>query len=156
MKKNFVLVKNSGYNKSGHPISASDGIKALLSEGIWPLFERTRCKNMVASGGRILAYTAGGQKDSGMIIGTAEINDVLTWNRKFESRYPLTLDGVADKVLILKNCTILDNPIKVRDVIAQTSFAPNNPAKWGVCFMGGVRSLNESDYQILSGIRVNK
>jgi hypothetical protein len=151
MNNHFVLIKHAGHDTNGHSISATDSIKALFNAGMWPLFERTRCKNMVAPGGKILAYTAGHKKDSGMVIGMADIDAVLPWGRKFESRYPLSLDGVADKVLVLKNCKLFDTPVKVKEVISQTSFAPQNSAKWGVCFMGGARSLIESDYRILSG-----
>lgn len=149
MNTHFVAIKHKGFDKDGRGISAADGIKALLKAGIWPLFERTRCKNMVAPDGKVLAYAAG--TGEGMVLAQAEIADVVQWNRRLAEKYPLLMDGVPDKVLILKNGQFLGSPVLVRDVIGKTSFAPQNLKKWGTCFMGGMRSLNERDFKILSG-----
>lgn len=148
----FILVKRSGFSSDQIMISATDGAKALLKTGIWPLWKNTRCKNMVRPGHRVLIYLAGPEADCGNVIASAEVRDVIEWSdRKHQRGYPLLIDGEPLKALMLEKVSLFRNPVSVADQLDNLSFAPENKKKWGVAMMGGMRSLNESDFNVLCG-----
>lgn len=75
--------------------------------------------------------------------------DVVSWDRKHASRYPLILDGEPLAVLLLGSIDVFHTPKPVKPKLAALSFYSGG-AKWGVAFMGGTRALTSSDYRALT------
>ncbi|RAK01640.1 hypothetical protein [Aliidiomarina maris] len=148
-KQHFILMKRDGFDNQGSLISATSGIQALCRAGYWPLWERTRCKSMVKPGDDLLLYSAGDGKDTKHIVGFAKVERIDTWRAEYAKSYPILLDGVPERILILSKQTLFKRPLSMREVIAKMSFAPDNLKKWGVCFMGGMRSIPTKDFDIL-------
>ena len=149
MRNHFILMKRDGFNNAGEMISASTGIKALCNYGKGPLWERTRCKDMINAGDDILLYAAGDGPDTKHIVGFAKVESIESWNRRHKREYPILLDGVPQKVINLKCQTLFAQPLPMRSVIEKMTFAPENIKKWGVCFMGGMRSIKTVDFDTL-------
>lgn len=150
-REHFILIKKAGFDNSDRFLSASECANALLDNMLWPLYEKTRCQHMVQAGHRVLIYLAGDEADCKHVIAKAEVNGVELWNSAHKKRFPLMLDGVPNRVLILKNVVRFERPVDVRSQLRQLSFIPANHKKWGVALMGGMRSISATDYAILCG-----
>ena len=149
-KSHFILIKRSGFCARLKMISATESAHKLLHSRIWPLWEGTRCKSMVKAGHKVLIYLAGDESDCKKVIAMAVVKNVVDWSSKHKRCYPLMLDGLPTKVLELKEVRYFDSPVDVREKLDTLSFIPQNKKKWGVAMMGGMRSLNKADYDVLS------
>ena len=152
-KSHFILMKHSGFNADRVIVTGYESARLLLKNKLWPLWENTRCKNMVEVDHKLLIYIAGNEEHSKCVIASAEVSAVELWSdKKHKKNYPLLLDGIPGKVLMLKNIEILEEPLDIRKKLDTLSFIPENKKKWGVAMMGGMRPLLENDYFKLSGI----
>ena len=151
MAQYFVLVKREGYCRKGSMLSARESATLLIDNSIWPLWEKTRCRKMVAEGDKLLIYLAGNEPGSQSVIASAKIAKISDWNRKYSAMYPLMLDGIPERVLHLCEVKHFKHAVHVPEVLSKLSFAPKNRSKWGTAFMGGMRNLNKADYSILGG-----
>jgi len=152
MKNNhFILIKHPSETSKGEVLSAHESCKRLLDWGIWPLFKNTRCRLMVKPGNPVLIYTAGNASDGRQIIARATVAGITPWYRKAGLNCPILLEGIPESALHLDQIEYLDKPVKITDHLDDLSFIPENRKKWGVSMMGGMRSINQGDYETLSG-----
>lgn len=148
MKKHFILVKLPGHDTKGIALSARAAAIKLLDAKFWPIFSRTRNKKVMAPGDEVAIYL-GGQYNQ-LIIATATIEKIEPWQKSFKDRYPLTMDGIPESVLVLSNISVLKQPVDVTEILDSLTFIPKNIKKWGVAFMGGARLVNQADYNRLT------
>lgn len=144
----FILIKLDGYDAKGRFMSGYDSAKALLDAGIWPLWQRTRCKNIVGDGDKVLIYIAGTSEHAREVVASATVETVEIWNKQHEAIYPLALDGIPLKVLRLTDIK-MESTVNITDKLDQLSFIPENREKWGVALMGGMRQLSSDDFALL-------
>jgi hypothetical protein len=150
-REHFILIKHPSELNDCTSVTATEAAKALLDAGFWPLFEGTRCRLMVRAGNKVLIYTAGQGKDSKRFIASATVSEVKVWDRKLAVRCPIFLEGIPVSALILGDIQYFDSPRPISDVLDNLSFIPANRQKWGVAMMGGMRSIDARDYEILTG-----
>lgn len=151
LRTHFILIKRGGSTRTGERVTAMEAAKLLLECGLWPLWERTRCRKMLGAGNRVLIYLAGSEVGCGKVVASAVVDAVEPWSvRRHHTRYPLILDETPDRVLSLTEVKFFRKPVSVRDKLDQLSFTSSNRAKWGSAFMGGVRSVSQEDYEVLS------
>lgn len=149
-REHFLLIKQSGFNAKGELLSACESAKALLNANMWPLWENTRCQHMVKPNHQLLIYLAGEEPDAKKVVASASVKSIQAWNDNVHKpRYPLLLDGIPRKVLILERINIFDNPISFISKLDKLSFIPENKKKWGIALMGGMRSLTSTDFEEL-------
>lgn len=146
----FILIKHPSETHDGMLRSATESCQSLLSWGLWPLFENTRCRLMIKAGNQVLIYTAGQGKDARRILATAKVADIVKWSPKIERACPLFLDGIPVSALVLEHIAYLGSPVNIKDHLDDLSFIPENREKWGVAMMGGMRSIPENDFKTLS------
>jgi predicted RNA-binding protein len=150
-RTHFILIKRSGFCANQNVISATDGAILLLDAKMWPLWENTNCQLMVKPGHKVLVYLAGDESDCKKIIASAVVSNIVDWSANIhKSSYPLMLDGMPMKVLELDQVEFFDIPVDVRKKLDVLSFIPKNKTKWGVSMMGGMRSIEQSDFEILN------
>jgi len=144
----FLLIKHQDETTSGRPISAHKAATALLEAGMWPLLEHTRNKRLAEAGDYVAIYLAGtGQHD---VVATARIADKVPWDRELAKRYPLALRGIPSNCLLLDEVQMLRTPIHLPDRAASLSFVTAGARRWGTSLMGGMRSIREADFQLLT------
>lgn len=149
-RSHFILIKHPSETTSGRILSATDASMALLDWGFWPLFEKTRCRLMVQPGNSVLIYTAGQCSDAHQVIASAQVAEVLQWNRRLSASSPILLEGIPVSALSLINIQRFAQPVVFTDYLDILSFIPTNRQKWGVAMMGGMRSITQADYQTLT------
>lgn len=150
-KNHFVLIKKSGFDVNQSFKSAKDSTNLLLDAELWPLYKNTRCQHMVKAADRVLFYLAGEEPEGRHIVASAIIKSVEDWSMMHRSGYPLLLEDIPSKVLMLTDIERFMSPIDVKQHLDKLSFIPANRQKWGVAFMGGMRAISEKDHAILSG-----
>lgn len=150
-KQFFLLIKKECFDKNGALLTAKESAGLLLSLGYWPLWNRTKCREMVRAGDELLVYLAGDDPGSQSIVARAEIAEIVPWAKKFADTYPLDVDGMPEKVLMLKKIKMLDRPTIVKSLLDTLSFVPANKNRWGVVMMGGMRHINQQDFLLLGG-----
>ncbi|QTN40940.1 EVE domain-containing protein [Marinobacter salsuginis] len=149
-RSHFILIKHPSETTTGRILSATDASSALLEWGFWPLFEKTRCRLMVQPGNSVLIYTAGQCSDARQVIASAQVAQVLQWNRRLSASCPIFLEGIPVSALQLTNIQLFTQPVVFTDHLDDLSFIPANRQKWGVAMMGGMRSISQPDYQTLT------
>lgn len=153
-QKHYLLIKREGYDPQGKKLSAHFSASALLTAGIWPLWSQTRNRLAIRTGDKLAVYLSGPGNQT--VIATARVKKIGPWTRSMASEYPLSLDGTPFSVLYLADVLVLDNAIKVSERLGKISFITKDAVtgrpkqKWGVAFMGGTRSLNAVDFQVLT------
>lgn len=148
-KSYFLLIKQAGFSKNQESLSAYESAKLLLNSKIWPLWRSTKCRHLVSAGDVVLIYIAGNEENSTSVIASATVSSVEAWQRKHEPIYPLILDGIPEKALILDKIMFF-KPLDVRTLLDHLSFTPANRNKWGVAFMGGMRRLDQRDFMTMN------
>lgn len=149
-RTHFILTKQESFTPSGQLFSATEAALTLLKRKEWPLFSGTRCRHMVRPGHRVLVYTAGSDPDCRRIIASARVADVVSWKASDSDNYPIILDGVPEKSLVLDEIEIFEPPVDFLAKLDDLSFIPENRKKWGVAMMGGMRSIELSDFKTLT------
>lgn len=148
----FALIKSADQDaRTGIRIDAMTAAKRLLDEGIWPLWENTPGRIVVAANDRVCVYLSG----VGAIIATARIINVQPWSRSFAESYPLVLGGTPELVLCLADIVFSDFPEAVANHIEQLNCVGKNKKKWGAAFCGGMRSLTKHDFNLLTRSTLN-
>lgn len=143
---NYLLIKQHGLDAKGRNCTARASAQLLLDAKVWPLWDRTRNRKVIAAGDRLAVYLAGTSE----VIATAQVLKVEKWSNSHARWYPLLLDGIPAAVLVLENVSMLPVPVQVRQRLQQLSFVPRNSSKWGVAFMGGVRVVSDVDFKQLT------
>lgn len=153
IKKHYLLTKRDGFTASGEIINATDAALALLDAGFWPLFKGTPCRKMVKPGQKVLIYLAGNNYDCQRVIASVTIESITEWSKRIHAKqYPLMLDDEPSLVLNFSDIKVFSSSVSIRDHLHSLDLVPKkNPAKWGMAMVGGMKSLTEHDYKILSG-----
>lgn len=149
----YLLIKRSGFRRDGARLNARDSALALLTWGRWPIWKGTRNKDRVKAGDRVAVYLAGRGKDTKRTMATAKIQEILPWADRMHAECPILVDGIPLKVLVLTEVQVLAEPVEIRPLLPRLRFLPSNPKKWGVAFMGGMRSLSAGDFRLVTGGR---
>lgn len=147
---NFALMKNADQDaKTGRPVDALTAAKRLLSIGIWPLWENTPSRAVVAANDRICVYLCG----TSAVIASARIKSIIPWSCETAASYPLILGGTPSIALCLDDVQVSDTPIFVAEHKDQLNCIGQNKKKWGAAFCGGMRSLTKNDFSILTSFK---
>lgn len=104
-----------------------------ISEKKWPIYRKTQNRNKLKVGDKIIFYKAGANGKK--FIGKANI------------AVGLKPDGV-DYSLELSDVGVWKKPVIVTSVLDNLEFI-RDKTFWGRYFQGGVRSLSESDYNVI-------
>lgn len=146
--KHYLLIKREGFAADGAALTASQCAERLLNSGIWPLWDRTRNRAVIAAGDALAIYLAG---DGGSrVVATAIVERVEPWSPTHRAAYPLMLDGTPVAVLRLSYVATLRYPVLVAQRLGRLSFIRRQTNKWGSAFMGGTRALSPEDYTALT------
>lgn len=147
----YLLVKRECFSSTGKALTARESALALLEAGIWPLWEYTRNRRAIKVGDKIAVYLTG--EGNRVVMATASIERVTSWDAALSRRYPLLLDGTPWAVLHLSRVDVFPVPKPVISRLSRLSFMSDKlirSRKWGVVFMGGVRSLTPADFRVLT------
>lgn len=148
---NFLLIKKNGYTADGRSLSARESALALLDVGLWPLWEHTRNRKAIQSGSKVAVYLSGTGNQT--VIASATVVAVKAWDRDTAKRYPLELDGTPFAVLHLGKVKVFKKAVSIKPKLSLLSFINSESPKWGVAFMGGTRSVNTQDFELLTRCR---
>ncbi len=146
--RHFLLMKRDSFSREGQELSARDAALALLTAGVWPLWEHTRNRKVIQAGADVAVYLAGA---GNLVIATARVAANVPWSSAIARTYPLMLDGTPFAVLQLADPRTLSTPRNVKALRNELSFLRSVGPKWGVAFMGGTRALSGEDFALLTG-----
>ncbi len=144
--KNYLLIKQSGWDAKGDKCSALESAQLLLTAKVWPLWDFTRNRKAIIAGDQVAIYLAGTSE----VIATACVLKVEKWSVTHAKGYPLLLDGTPVAVLLLESVAMLPVPVQVKQRLRCLSFINSDSKKWGVAFMGGSRAVNDADFAQLT------
>jgi hypothetical protein len=145
---NFILIKMPDFDKVGKRLSAHDAALAVARSGVWPLWSRTPCKDLVKAGDKVAIYTGGAKAQR--VIAKAVVEGRHAWSNTDTAAYPLAMSGIPLIALQLK-VTELAESIHLPDYLDLLDLTITNKKKWGVKLMGGMRSMTDNDYALLTG-----
>lgn len=146
----FLLVTTDPMIVSGGTEHAWYLVEARLKRGLWPIYVNTRNRRRLEAGKHLAFYVGGQGKHFGEIVATAVIRSVERWSLSKGAVDPEKyLTAFADQVLRLESVIYLDQPVRLKNRVSVTSFAPTNMFRWGVVLMGGCRALTRRDWNLL-------
>lgn len=143
----FLLMKRDSLSRDGKALSAHEAAMALLTAGVWPLWEHTRNRKVIQAGAEVAIYLAGANH---LVVATAKVTSNVPWSTAHARAYPLVLDGTPFAVLQLGDVRTLPAPRDVKLLRSELSFLRSVGPKWGVAFMGGTRSVSAQDFAVLT------
>lgn len=130
---------------NGARIGSEEVLERRLSENRWAVYSKTRNKTAISAGDNAVFYISN-KKTGGLISATATIKEIL---KPEKNKYYLEEHGSVEYFLSFENLSKLSKPILFKSLLEQFTFCPQNKQKWGVALMGGIRRLNDVDYQLI-------
>jgi len=106
--------------------------KKIETSKKWSIGRRTRNRNRLMAGDKILFYQGG--EEGKKFVGSAELASSLQKTRS------------SDGFVKIKNFVLWVNPVEIRGLIQRLSFIKNK-RHWGIYFQGGTLEIPEEDYQ---------
>ena len=135
MKSHFILVTANTYDEYGNKTKTIDTFKNRLAVNSWHLNKLTPNKEIIQINDEVAFYVS----DTRKIVGRALIANKLKEKSK--------LTDICYR-LSFKSIKLFNNPILFLDRLRQSTIMPKNPKKWGVVLMGGVRKVDQSDFEL--------
>ncbi|MBD0788199.1 hypothetical protein HUO09_17730 [Vibrio sp. Y2-5] len=152
--QHYILSKGADLDRHGRSISATEAAKALLEKRIWALSSNASCQDIIKAGDHVYIYLSGKANDSGQVIAKATIDEVKPWTRRSHVSFPLWPSKQPSKILALTDIEYLNQAVLIKDHIDQLDFVPVNKKQWSLLFTGGLRKINESDFNKLFSISI--
>ena len=121
----------------------------------WGINERTRNKNQLKPGDRMVAYAAGKRENGGNFIGLAELRSE-TSNTTAKIRFDISdprgeMHILSAHYVELSNTAIFPNKVAIAGIRGELEFIQRvkNPIKWGAALQGGVVQISETDFETI-------
>jgi len=108
--------------------------KARMSGKKWPLFQRSQNRTALREGDHVVFYKAG--KDGLAFIGSAKIASRAT-----------NVTGLLYSVDLM-DIETWGKPVSIKDILESLEFIAK-PQIWGSYMQGGIRKINEADFQLI-------
>ncbi len=142
---NFLFITTPQHDDHGLKVSASKVFDQRINENRWAIYESTRNKKQISENDKIVFYVSN-LKSGGHLVGTATISKLQKplRNQRFYSEH-----GIVDYYVLFKDIEMFEKTINFKNILENLSFCPLNKQKWGVVLMGGVRQLNDDDYNYI-------
>ncbi len=148
----YLLNVTDTENLNGGRYPAYEVLKYRLGHSVWGLNKNTRFNSSISAGDRLLFYVAGNLVGHGCIVAQAYVKGIIPFEETFVKDYYDESKHYSDtpsKLLKLEKVKYFDKPFNMRDNLAKLSFFKGNWEKWGCYMQGGVKRLNESDYNVV-------
>jgi len=148
----FILVTTDSETIGGAVMPAIDIIHRRLKLGKWPIYDRTPCRKLFASGDKTIFYVGGSRMGSGYMIGVSSIDKV-----EFGLRRPLDLDGEdvlsepASNIICFGPLKFFTVPVHLKSNLQFLDCCPKSMTKWGSILIGGARRISQHDYDFIIG-----
>lgn len=142
---NFLFITMPQETDNGARVGSEEVLERRLSENRWAVYSKTRNKTAISPGDNAVFYISN-RKTGGLISATATIKEIL---KPEKNKYYLEEHGPVEYFLSFENLSKLSRPILFKSLLEQFTFCPQNKQKWGVALMGGIRRLNDTDYQLI-------
>jgi predicted RNA-binding protein len=99
---------------------------------------------------QIIFYIAGSSINRQTFVGNAMVEKVnLTKNNFIVD--PDDVKKQISSIIDLKNINIFKKPVGVKELIEKLDFIKNK-YNWGMFFHGGIREINQKDFELISKI----
>ncbi len=112
-----------------------------IGDSKWPIYNRTQNRFKIARNDKIVFYLGG--LNNGIILGTAKLASKVKKKSK---------DGDGD--IGIKDIELWETPVLVKEHVESLDFIKIKK-NWGVYFQGGVKSIEEKDYQQILNLNSN-
>jgi EVE domain len=149
----FILVCMDGMTAAGEPASAFVVAGWRMSARRWPIFNRTRHRDEIGPGDRVLIYVGGRRDHAQCFVGTADVVASEPVDHSWRRRSTEFEDGAGDQDTVawlrLDNVQAIIPALSIRRVLNRLSFLPNNKTRWGTSLMGGVRRIPDGDWDVI-------
>lgn len=118
-----------------------------IKEKKWVTYLKTLKYSSLKENDEIIFYIAGSCINRQTFAGIATVEKVNLSNNK-PMVDPDNIKREISSIIDLKNINIFKNPIKVQNLIENLRFIKNK-YNWGMYFHGGIRELNEKDFELI-------
>ena len=138
---NYICVISPQTLDDGKDISADAIYRELMSKNVWGLHPRTAQRAKVVKGDNLVFYVAGVEQH---FVGTA----VASSSTYFDEKNKELFYDESTMQMDIEQINIFDTPKPIKPLLNKLSFI-KNPQHWGPYLMGGVRKLNNTDFQTI-------
>ena len=125
---------------------------AALNAGRWPLYLHTKHRSDFRPGDRVVIYVGGQQEGSKLFVASAEVvsYELVTAVAR-RNVAPNVAEGNQLAVGWLQLGTVKEfsTPVPILELLDRLSFIPENRARWGVALVGGVRRIDDRDWDLI-------
>jgi hypothetical protein len=130
--------------------AAVDVIRERLSEKCWPINPKTRYRQDMLPGQRLLFYAAGQKALAQHVVASAVVHSLHKEDPRYKSRFVSASDGGANLFLQLDNISVFSEPRNLRILRRNLSFIQLKGHYWYTSLQGGSALLTAQDWAILT------
>lgn len=144
----FLANTQDGFGEDGGRLFSHEVIHSRLSQGLWPVYERTKNKFALVQGDALYFYAGGQGPFGGQVIARATLLDKIAPMRRIPSSLYAT--GVIDCLLRLGEIELI-GPTLLKPLLIQEGVIREENKKWGAFLMGGFSKIPASVAIALAG-----
>jgi hypothetical protein len=141
---NFCFICSDGTTDSAWNIFLD-----RISQKKWPIYDKTRNKELIKKDHKIIFYIAGKNKFSKNFVGSAKVEFSLKIDSSsLEERFIENKSFIYEYIK-LKNIEKFKKKISIYSVLNELDFIKYK-AKFGLSLQGGCNIMNDKDYDLLT------
>lgn len=142
----YIFVNSDGYDFDDEKVYSREVCLYRLKNKVYPLYPRTRLKNLIKTNDSFVFYLAGSPvSETRKFVAYGKIDSVI-----FDKSYnedDVHLSQPIEKILTLKSI-VTKKPVSIYSIKDQLSFITKKN-KWGSCMQGGVIPISKEDFNLI-------
>ncbi len=140
----FVNSRSFDFNDKGVPSLKLSSYR--LQKKVYPLYQRTKYKNLLKPNDSFIFYVAGKRKAVTCSFVAYGLIDEIVVNHNYDED-DIHVSSAIEKIVKLKS--IVENkPVSIYLLKDKLSFVSKKP-KWGSSMQGGVIEITQEDYNLI-------
>jgi hypothetical protein len=143
----YIFVNSNGYDLDENTVSSKEICSYRLNNNVYPLYHRTRMKNIIKANDSFIFYLAGRPlSETRKFVAFGKIDDVVL--NKSYNEDNLHLSKSIEKIITLKS-VVTKKSVSIYSIKDRLSFIPKKK-KWGSSMQGGVIPISKEDFNLIT------
>ena len=143
----YIFVNSDSYDLNDEKVYSKKLCSTRLKNKVYPLYQRTRFKNLLKTNDSFIFYLAGSPvSETRKFIAYGKIDNVV-----FDKSYnedDVHLSQLIDKIVTLKS-VVTKKSVSIYSIKNRLSFI-SKKNKWGSCMQGGVIRIPKEDFNLIT------
>jgi predicted RNA-binding protein len=119
-----------------------------INQKKWPIYDKTRNKELIKKNDRIIFYIAGKNEFAKNFVGSAEVEGSINMNSSSEEKRFIEKKSYIYEYIKLENIKKFEKKINIYSVLNKLNFIKYK-ANYGLNLQGGCNVIDDKDYDLI-------